>query len=75
MTDDREASERLQPKPPEDQHDQPQPQGRRRDAPGDRKATTTATRGIDENLMARDGGGVRLWHGRRQTQVTLVFGA
>jgi hypothetical protein len=60
--DERETGERLQPEPAKDQHDQPQPQGRRRYAPGDGQATATATRGIGENLMGKDGGGVRLWH-------------
>jgi len=63
VADDREAGERLQPEPAEDQHHQPQPQGRRRDASGDGQAATTTTRGVGENLVAEDGGGVVLWHG------------
>ena len=63
VTDDREAGERLQPEPAEDQHEQPQPQGRRRDAPDDGQAAAAPTRGIGEDLVAEDGGGVGLWHG------------
>jgi hypothetical protein len=63
---ERETRERLQSEPAEDQHHQPQSQGRGDDAPGDGHATTTATRGIGENLMGKDGGGVRLWHEQHQ---------
>jgi hypothetical protein len=46
IIDDRDAGEWLQPESAEDQRDQPQPQGRRRDAPSDGQATPTPTRGI-----------------------------
>jgi hypothetical protein len=72
VTDDREARKRLQPEPTKEQHNQPQPQDRRRDAPGDGQTTATATRGIDENLMAEDGGGVGLWHEQRRTRQTRL---
>jgi hypothetical protein len=54
VPDDREAGERLQPQPPEDQHGQPQSECRRGDAPGDGEATTTATRRVGENLVAKN---------------------
>jgi hypothetical protein len=56
VADDREAGERLQPEPTEDQHQQPQPQGGRREASGDGQATAATTRAGDENLVAEDGG-------------------
>jgi hypothetical protein len=46
MTHDRKAGKWLQPEPTEDQHDQPQAQGRGADAPGDGQATPPATSGV-----------------------------
>jgi hypothetical protein len=60
---DRKAGERLQSEPAEDQHDQPQPQGRRHDAPGDGQAMAATTRRIAEDVVAKNGGGIVLWHG------------
>jgi hypothetical protein len=54
VPDDREAGERLQPQPPEDEHGQPQPECRRGDAPGDGQATTATTRRVGENLVAKN---------------------
>jgi hypothetical protein len=68
VADDREAGERLQSEPAEDQHDQPQSQGRRRDAPDDGQTPTPTTRGVGEDLVAEDGGWFALWHGQRQTR-------
>jgi hypothetical protein len=60
VPDDREACEWLQPEPTEDQHDQPQPQDRCGDAPGDGQAAAAATGWVGENLVAEDGGAVGL---------------
>jgi len=60
---DRKAGERLQSKPAEDQHDQPQPQARRHDAPGNGEAMAAATRGIAEDVVTKNGRGNGLWHG------------
>jgi hypothetical protein len=61
--DERQAAERLHPEPAEDQHDEPQSEANRPDPRGNGQAAVAASRGIGEDVMSEDGGGVGRWHG------------